>query len=280
MGINRAIRQNFANPPAAKKAPLASQIPSPNLVATFPATAKASRPAAWHQNGPVPAKFAAVEQKLRSRARTPLGTESSNPSASNRVNPNEAGKVTAGESVQSNQMLRHTAGGVEVRIGACPPRLPCATVARHVTGIVMMDRELIPKTGKLSVDEDHRHIIDFINLIEKADMAKLDEKVSADLIMRLVEFLKAHFQREEIIMNMTEYHLRREHIANHAAMVETLDLMLKEFIASGNKSTLMQYIADWYRHHAKTDERLLADYLSPMDGAERASARQAFGLRR
>ena len=177
-------------------------------------------------------------------------------------------------------MVRHPAGGVEARIGACSPHAPCGTVARRSVGIAMIDREFIPKTGKLSVDEDHRHIIDFINLIEKADMAKLDEKVCVDLIVRLVEFLKAHFQREEIIMNMTEYHLRREHISNHAAMVETLDMMLKEFIASGNKSTLMQYIADWYRHHAKTDERLLAEYLSPMEGDERYSGRQTFGLKR
>ena len=144
----------------------------------------------------------------------------------------------------------------------------------------MIDREIIPKTGKLSVDEDHRHIIDFINLIEKSDKSKLDEKVSYDLVVRLVEFIKAHFQREEIAMNMTEYHLRHQHISNHMVMVETLDMMLKEYIKSGNKSTLMQYVADWYRHHAKTDERLLAEFLQPGAGSERAADRQVFGLRR
>ena len=135
----------------------------------------------------------------------------------------------------------------------------------------MIHWDTFPKTGNQLIDHDHRLIVDFINLIEKTNKDRLNDKLTIDLLDRLLEFIKAHFHREESVMDSIDFRLRKQHSANHTMLTDTIKMMIMEFCAGGDLSVFMDYIID---------DRHLADILNPKVGSQRIGDIPGFGLRR
>jgi hemerythrin len=73
--------------------------------------------------------------------------------------------------------------------------------------------------GLREIDDDHREMLRIMQDIKAAGEAR-DRKRCARLLDDLVDFSKAHFAREEQILNEIEYPSRDVHEAYHANLLE------------------------------------------------------------
>ena len=80
-------------------------------------------------------------------------------------------------------------------------------------------------TRNSSMDAEHRVQVRLIEVLCKAvDDGKPNDEVT-DLLQQLIDYSKAHFMSEELLMRLDSYEGFDEHVEDHAQMLETLDAL-------------------------------------------------------
>ncbi len=127
--------------------------------------------------------------------------------------------------------------------------------------MIVWDGQL--ETGIAAVDADHKRMIDFINLIEKANKANLDRLANRELLGHLLFVIHKHFTREEDIMRASSYHNINQHIDAHKVLIDTMNMMVADYEKRGAIIYILDYIAGYFKIHFKEHDNILAEFLKP-----------------
>jgi len=108
-----------------------------------------------------------------------------------------------------------------------------------------------------SIDEDHKGLINIINeLFDAVSHGVAKERISSNLV-KLLDYTKTHFRREEILFEKTNYPLLEEHKQQHDAFIIKINNLQKDF-DKGNQTIsveLLKFLTDWLVNHILSSDR-------------------------
>lgn len=130
-------------------------------------------------------------------------------------------------------------------------------------GVITWRRQL--SVGQPAIDEDHKHLIEYLNQLDAALDAQvyLPSRV-AKILVRLLEYTKEHFGREEKLMRMAHYPRLEEHIRQHRECVAKIAALSNEFTKDPSRASgehIYSFTADWLVRHIIMEDTLLTPYV-------------------
>jgi len=119
--------------------------------------------------------------------------------------------------------------------------------------------------GQPSIDEDHKHLIEYLNELDAALNSRSFMPVRvAKILMKLLEYTQQHFAREEKIMQAVHYPKFEEHVRQHHEAVRTLSELSAVFTRDPthqNAERIYTFTADWLVHHIIMQDTQLTPYV-------------------
>lgn len=118
------------------------------------------------------------------------------------------------------------------------------------------------ETGHAKIDEQHRNIVEKINLLD-ASIGGEERREVEQLLLLLSANTKAHFRMEEELMERSQYPGAVPHRKAH----QTFEEELEDLVFGYRKGTvdisqkIMDLLQDWNPMHILTEDKLLVDYL-------------------
>jgi len=118
------------------------------------------------------------------------------------------------------------------------------------------------ESGVPSIDDDHRRLLELLDLLGQARGRGLDAVLVKEIIRDLLEFFKAHFEREELVMAEVSYGGLGEHRLDHRLMITSLGEVVAGIAENDlpvDEST-MEFLVGWISGHLEhADKPLVAD---------------------
>ena len=116
--------------------------------------------------------------------------------------------------------------------------------------------------GNDSIDSDHKHLIEIVNLAEHSLLAKSRAELTSALA-QLLQYSKVHFSREEKFANAVGYPDVAVMHASHEALIEKLQQITQEL--DGNLKTsvvegFVTFLREWLVNHVIKEDMLLKPY--------------------
>jgi hemerythrin-like metal-binding protein len=116
--------------------------------------------------------------------------------------------------------------------------------------------------GVRSIDAEHRHLIEFINLVRTAnDRQRSALSRDTRLLTDLKALLQAHFEREEDLMFGIDYPGVNGHLTAHSELQSDFDAKIAEAGMSGDSGCAVAFIADWMIGHMADEDTKLAQFI-------------------
>jgi hemerythrin len=136
--------------------------------------------------------------------------------------------------------------------------------------------------GDPTVDEDHKHLVDLINVFEKAITGQIvDHKKVARVLLGLVEYTGEHFAREEQLQLAIRYPYHESHRRSHRDVLKKLSDIVTEYSLSPPGPArdrmvrdLADFLKEWLVDHIIQSDLRMKPYVLQMQ------AQQAEALRR
>jgi len=125
------------------------------------------------------------------------------------------------------------------------------------------------------IDAEHQVQLELIQAVCDAAEEERDHEQMLELLARLIEYSNLHFMSEQLLMRLYAYPDFDDHIADHDAMMDSLDAIKRES-AIGNKRVAVEH-ADGLRavltRHIQSRDDALARFLANSQGAVGAPER-------
>ena len=120
--------------------------------------------------------------------------------------------------------------------------------------------------GYESIDEEHKRLIELINLLQNAVTHDKGQDVLGYVLDELIAFTQSHFPSEERLMVAYHYPLMATHQARHAAATCRLVRLRAQFTAGRPPSILLviQELEDWLADHIQVSDIALGHFLAAM----------------
>ncbi len=109
------------------------------------------------------------------------------------------------------------------------------------------------------IDADHKRLIELINRLHDAMMARQGSKMIGDVLNELVDYTKTHFGREEALMASKVYPHFLPHKGEHDKFIEQVNALQKKLEGGAISISLetMDFLRDWlFNHIMKVDQQL------------------------
>lgn len=130
-------------------------------------------------------------------------------------------------------------------------------------GAIAWRRQL--SVGQPSIDDDHKHLIEYLNELDAALNAPRFQPVRvAKILVKLLEYTKEHFAREERIMQMVHYPNYEDHVRQHHLAVKALGDLSNQFSQNPTHQSaekLYKFTADWLVRHIILQDTQLTPYV-------------------
>jgi hemerythrin len=118
-------------------------------------------------------------------------------------------------------------------------------------------------------DEDHKHLIRFINELQSAiENVDAEGRIAEDEIeialIRLENYFQYHCVQEEIFMKKIAYPEIEEHKTHHQFFLSQVEAMSQSFRGSRKPEDavkLMEFMYDWVTNHINNADKKYGDYL-------------------
>jgi hemerythrin len=118
--------------------------------------------------------------------------------------------------------------------------------------------------GIAVIDSQHRRIVDYINELSVARVAK-DEAQVTQVLMGLVDYTRTHFALEEALMQQAGYPLSDSHKKVHDAFAAHVNRYVQQHEAGRDVTNkLMSELQIWLTNHIKKDDKDYAPYAAKM----------------
>jgi len=122
---------------------------------------------------------------------------------------------------------------------------------------------LIKWSGDLSVkvaeiDEQHKNLINLINSLHEAMLARKGKEALADTLDQLAAYTVYHFSTEEKYMRQYNYIGLATHKREHDAFVTKIDSFITDFHSNklGLSIEMVSFLRDWVSTHIRgTDKK-------------------------
>jgi len=122
------------------------------------------------------------------------------------------------------------------------------------------------QTGHTLIDEDHERVVALINELARAITQHQSKDVCAELLERIIQNTKAHFARENRLMTEIHYPQAKEHMAQHAHLVNEALALKRWFETAAVESvmsvSLLHFLESWWTGHIPTSDQALADFIA------------------
>jgi hemerythrin-like metal-binding protein len=117
--------------------------------------------------------------------------------------------------------------------------------------------------GIPEIDGQHRGLIEVINELWDAIVAKAEPQRIAQILNQLEQYTLAHFTAEEALMRVEGYPKFREHRADHRGFIEQV-AMAKAKLGKGEflGLDLLRYLTDWLVKHIQGGDKDYAAFIS------------------
>lgn len=114
------------------------------------------------------------------------------------------------------------------------------------------------------VDRQHHGLVDLINELHEAMLARRSSEIMASVLNRLENYTDEHFAHEEELMRSHEYPCLAEHMEKHQVFQEKVGFLVE--CHQGKKVLpslkVMEFLCDWLKKHIQVDDRFFAEFLS------------------
>lgn len=116
-------------------------------------------------------------------------------------------------------------------------------------------------TGIESIDEQHKQLIVLINEIYQSFLNFNHLEVTAQVLDKLEDYAKMHFEYEERLFKKLSYPESEGHIEKHHAFTDKI-AEFKRQMESGIDATfsITNYLRDWLRLHIQAEDRNYAPF--------------------
>lgn len=110
------------------------------------------------------------------------------------------------------------------------------------------------------IDNQHRRIVDYINLLDEANMGNLTREDIGTLISDLVDYTISHFGFEESLQAEAGYPFLKVHQRVHGLFTRRVSDFMERFEKGEDiTKTLHSMLVTWLLNHIKHDD---ADYVA------------------
>ncbi|MBI2318169.1 MAG: hemerythrin family protein [Betaproteobacteria bacterium] len=126
------------------------------------------------------------------------------------------------------------------------------------------------ETGHAVIDADHKNLIHLYNQVVSVANHQAGKLVCNNVLDRLIEHAKAHFEWEERLMIEYAYPEKEQHIAQHEALIRQAMNYRLDPGSSDSRMPLVELSEHWLTHHMVTADQQLTSYLAavvPSGGA-------------
>lgn len=118
--------------------------------------------------------------------------------------------------------------------------------------------------GVQEIDDDHKKMIKYYNELFTACMVSMGPAVVLEIVEKLIEYTKGHFQREEALMEKEGYPGLVEQRHEHEELIRTVENVQKK--AQSNQdhkisNDVLGFVESWIRNHILESDLALAKYI-------------------
>lgn len=112
-------------------------------------------------------------------------------------------------------------------------------------------------------DAEHGVQVELLNELCAAVQKNAPPTVISEIFQQLVDYSKAHFLSEELLMRQMSYEDYEDHVGDHVRMLDALDEIAatqvsgKSVLVAGQAESVLKFI----RQHIATRDQRFADFL-------------------
>ncbi len=115
--------------------------------------------------------------------------------------------------------------------------------------------------GIKSIDIEHKHLVDFVNMVERSGIESHARLMDSKLISSIRTLFHNHFIKEEDLMFRIKYPELNSHMMEHSKMLTDLDVLISNFNITGQAAPVTVFISDWIVDHMKTMDFPIAQFI-------------------
>lgn len=106
------------------------------------------------------------------------------------------------------------------------------------------------------VDEQHQTLIEIFNHLDDAYHAGRAQRDMGEILARLFQYTKIHFETEEDLMARYGYEASEAHFAEHAQLVEQLRRFVIRFKRNEERisTEVLEFVSNWITHHIRESD--------------------------
>jgi len=115
------------------------------------------------------------------------------------------------------------------------------------------------KLGIPSIDADHRHLHDLLNLFLRRASEEAEPRELAQILNTLIERTREHFAREEAMMDRTDYPELAAHKAEHDRLLAQLGHIHERYLEGEAPHQLTrdtaEFLTRWLVDHIRHEDK-------------------------
>lgn len=124
--------------------------------------------------------------------------------------------------------------------------------------------------GIKEIDDDHQELLDYFNRLFAACFAAAGPLIITETLVKLVDYTKSHFQREELLMGKEGYPGFVSHKARHDDFLRTT-LKFQERAQSEDGHVIsnetLEFLQSWIVNHIMESDKAFANYIKLINAA-------------
>ena len=118
--------------------------------------------------------------------------------------------------------------------------------------------------GHEGIDNDHKQLVALFNDAHLAVKQEAPREFVADILTKLIEYSKWHFDHEEELMDKQGYDRTQEHLLEHRELAESARELYEQYIAGDDTvpGVLLPFLRNWLTNHIMRSDKRLGDFLT------------------
>ena len=117
------------------------------------------------------------------------------------------------------------------------------------------------ESGIRSIDDEHKNLVDFSNLVGKASIAQRSRLCDRKLLNSLHTLFRNICEKEEDLMFRIDYPAVDQHMIEHSSILSRLDMIILNFEQHGDPTPVVEFIHDWINTHLRAADTSLASFI-------------------
>jgi hemerythrin len=124
--------------------------------------------------------------------------------------------------------------------------------------------------GVESIDREHRALFDLFNDLHRGILRGETQSLTAEKLVRLVQYTREHFADEERLMAESGYPKLEEHRASHRSLTVQVEAMMADLERSQAVMNLpaLKFLNEWVTQHILKEDRAYIPWMREIAGAQ------------